>query len=78
MQSIHGRQTRAREGIERPAANGEADAVIEAGNLTLNPFFPRGKGDRIKRERGDEPGAVLDPQNPHLPAAMRPASSPVK
>jgi transcription initiation factor TFIID subunit TAF12 len=31
MQSIHGRQARALERIERPAADGKANAVIEAG-----------------------------------------------
>jgi hypothetical protein len=45
MQSIYGGQARARERIERPAPDRKANAVIEAGNLTPNPF-PRGKGPR--------------------------------
>src|ERR1039457_6460321 len=41
-------------------------------NLTPSPF-PCGKGNNRREER---PGAILlEPQNPHLPAATRPASS---
>ena len=45
MQSIHGRQTRARQGIKRSAANGKGYALIEAENLTLTPsHIGKGKG----------------------------------
>jgi hypothetical protein len=35
MQSIHRRKARARKRIERPAPDGKANAVIEAGNLDV-------------------------------------------
>ena len=48
MQSLHGGQARAREGIERPAADGEADAVIDAAEP--HPF-PRGRGTIAEKEQ---------------------------